>query len=102
MIERRNYTDMIKLYMDKPFIKIITGVHRSGKTTILRWVSRELKRRGVEEEQILYVDYEAFDYGPKGDLEILREQARIFSESICPDGKRRSLDFIKNATATYT
>ena len=97
MIERRNYTDMIKLYMDKPFIKIITGVHRSGKTTILRWVSRELKRRGVEEEQILYVDYEAFDYGPKGDLEILREQARIFS-----DGKRRSLDFIKNATATYT
>ena len=85
MIERRNYTDMIKLYMDKPFIKIITGVHRSGKTTILRWVSRELKRRGVEEEQILYVDYEAFDYGPKGDLEILREQARIFSES---KGKR--------------
>lgn len=43
MVLRSNYTDLIRLYMDKPFIKVITGVHRCGKSHVLQWVSRELR-----------------------------------------------------------
>ena len=58
MVLRSNYTDLIRLYMDKPFIKVITGVHRCGKSHVLQWVSRELRVRGVYYQNILYRDYE--------------------------------------------
>ena len=58
MVLRSNYTDLIRLYMDKPFIKVITGVHRCGKSHVLQWVSRELRVRGVDYQNILYRDFE--------------------------------------------
>lgn len=42
MIVRPLYFDAIKPFIDKPLIKIITGIRRSGKSTILRLLEDEL------------------------------------------------------------
>ena len=43
MIERPMYADKIMAYVDTPFIKILTGVRRCGKSTLLKMIMERLK-----------------------------------------------------------
>ena len=54
MIYRKLYMDKILPFVDKPVIKVLTGVRRSGKSTILRMLREELMHQGIEEKQILF------------------------------------------------
>jgi len=60
-IIRPIYLDKIKGYIDKPDVKIITGLRRSGKTEILKMVRDEIKSR-VDHDQIIYINFEELDY----------------------------------------
>ena len=62
MIYRKLYMDKILPFVDTPFIKILTGVRRSGKSTILTMLQEELKKRGVEERQILFYRFDSLQY----------------------------------------
>lgn len=48
MIERPFYTNKILSYLDTPFVKILTGVHRCGKSTIMKMLMNELQNCGIE------------------------------------------------------
>lgn len=61
MIQRDLYLDNIKEFIDKPFIKVITGLRRSGKSTILNLLKEELLLRGIESHQIIYLNFESFN-----------------------------------------
>ena len=43
MIDRPLYVDKIMAYVDTPFVKILTGVRRCGKSTILKMIMERLK-----------------------------------------------------------
>lgn len=60
MIKRDTYIDKIKKFIGKPQIKIITGIRRSGKSTVLRLLIDELTQRGVNQNQIIYINFESF------------------------------------------
>ena len=45
MIERPLYVDKIMAYVDTPFVKILTGVRRCGKSTILKMLIKEMKKK---------------------------------------------------------
>lgn len=60
MIERYPYFDQIKPFIDKPVIKIITGIRRSGKSTILKLLKDYLLNSGIEDEQIVLINFESF------------------------------------------
>lgn len=60
MIDRPIYTNQLKSFIDKPQIKIITGIRRSGKSTVLRLLMDELLRNGIREEQVVLVNFESF------------------------------------------
>ena len=54
MIERPLYVDKIMAYVDTPFVKILTGVRRCGKSTILKMIMERLKtERNIPEDRII-------------------------------------------------
>jgi len=62
MVLRPAYVEKIMAYMDTPFVKILSGVRRSGKSTILRMVADKLRERGVAEDKILAYSFDSLQY----------------------------------------
>ncbi|HIW75939.1 MULTISPECIES: ATP-binding protein [Gordonibacter] len=60
MINRPLYLDRIRPFIGKPIIKVVTGVRRSGKSTLLRLVQAELKNKGVSDDLMLDINLEAY------------------------------------------
>lgn len=61
MIDRPTYMRLLRLYRDQTLIKILTGVRRSGKSTLFQLFMEELRSSGVEEEQIQSLNLEDVD-----------------------------------------
>ena len=63
MIYRPMYVDRIMAYVDTPFVKILTGVRRCGKSTILKMIMEKLKtERKVPEDRIISCRYDSMEY----------------------------------------
>ena len=61
MIIREKYLASIRPYYDKRIIKIINGVRRSGKTTLIEQIIDELLANGVKKDHIHIMDYDKFE-----------------------------------------
>lgn len=59
MIKRELYLKQIRNFIDKPIIKVITGMRRSGKSMILKLISEELLEKGVSPQNIIYINFES-------------------------------------------
>ena len=62
MIVRNEYLNVLKRFKDKELIKVITGIRRCGKSTLLEMFQDYLKENGVEECQIISINLEDLDY----------------------------------------
>lgn len=62
MILRTVYIEQIRNFIDKPQIKILTGIRRSGKSTVLRLLKEELLTKGMTQEQIITINFESFAF----------------------------------------
>ena len=63
MIDRPLYLNKIMPYVGTPFVKILTGVRRCGKSTILKMIMKKLKEeRNVVDEQILNYRFDSMEY----------------------------------------
>jgi len=60
MISRPAYIDQLIPLINKPQVKIITGIRRSGKSTILRLLQEYLKATGVSDNQIIFLNFDSF------------------------------------------
>lgn len=60
-IMRQYYFDQLIDYKDKPIIKVVTGVRRCGKSTLLLLFKQYLMRQGVREDQIIFINFEDYD-----------------------------------------
>ena len=61
MILRPDYIKAVEPYIDAPLVKILSGVRRCGKSTILEMIQDELKNRGIEQERIISKRYTEMD-----------------------------------------
>ena len=59
MIKRKTYLDQIIPLIDKPLIKVITGVRRSGKTVLLKQIQEYLLLNGRDKGHIVYISFES-------------------------------------------
>lgn len=59
MIKRELYLKKIRNFIDKPVIKVITGMRRSGKSMILKLISQELLEKGISSQNIIYINFES-------------------------------------------
>jgi len=62
MFARAAYFQQLRAFIDKPQIKILTGIRRSGKSTALLLLKEELLSRGVELDQIIHINLESFTF----------------------------------------
>ena len=61
-IERQTYLSKLIAFKDKNLIKVITGIRRCGKSTIMEIYRDWLLQHGVLQEQIVYLNFEDYDY----------------------------------------
>jgi len=62
MIKRENYLVQIRKFYHMDLIKVITGIRRCGKSVLLQQIMEELKEEGISLEQIIYINFEDYDY----------------------------------------
>ena len=62
MIERNDYLNLLIRFKDKELIKVITGISRCGKSTLLDLYKNYLMNNGIEEEQIISINLEDLKY----------------------------------------
>lgn len=72
-IERSEYLNRLIAWRDKHLIKIITGIRRCGKSTLMEIYQDYLRTQGVREEQILFLNFEDYD------LRELRDPGKLHS-----------------------
>ncbi|MFP4550910.1 MAG: AAA family ATPase, partial [Spirochaetales bacterium] len=61
-IERPSYLREIESFIDAPVIKVLTGMRRVGKSSLLRLLIRYLTQRGVPHSQIVYINKESMEW----------------------------------------
>ena len=55
MVERKEYLDQLWAWKDEQLIKVVTGIRRCGKSTLLKQFQNRLQNTGIGEEQILRI-----------------------------------------------
>ena len=61
-IQRPEYLDKLIAFREKQLIKIVTGIRRCGKSTLLELYQEYLMEQGIAEEQIISINLEDFDF----------------------------------------
>lgn len=74
MIVRERYMQPVRDFMDKPVVKIITGMRRSGKSGLLELTRQELLARSVNDQNIIFINFESLRY------EALRNYQALYAE----------------------
>ena len=59
---REAYFNKLKAFMDTQSVKVITGVRRCGKSSLLKLMVRHLAERGVPPQQIIEMNFESMEY----------------------------------------
>lgn len=73
LVERKEYLDRLNQWRDEQVIKVITGIRRCGKSTLLSQYQECLKANGVSEDQIVSVNFEELEY------EELQDYRKLYS-----------------------
>lgn len=84
MIRRPLYIDKIMTYVNTPFVKVLTGVRRCGKSTILKMIMEELRQKhGISDDRIVTMRFDSMEYEGM----TAREMFAATKEKIKPNGK---------------
>ena len=62
MVKRELYLKRIRPFYESEMVKVIMGIRRCGKSTIMRQIIEEIKEKGIEEKYIIYVNFEDYKY----------------------------------------
>ena len=62
MIYRKTYMEQISSFIDTPFVKVLTGVRRCGKSTVMEMIKEELEKRGILKEQIISYRFDSLEF----------------------------------------
>ncbi|WP_320128590.1 ATP-binding protein [uncultured Sphaerochaeta sp.] len=81
MIIRETYMKQILDFMDKPVVKVITGMRRTGKSVILELTMEEIRRRGARENQIFSVNFESLQFEDLKDYKALHQAITIAAKA---------------------
>ena len=73
MVERLEYLETLKMWREEKVIKVVTGIRRCGKSTLLTMYRDHLLKTGIQQEQIVFINFEDMDY------EELQDYKKLYS-----------------------
>ncbi len=82
MIERTEYMSLLEKWRDKKIIKVVTGIRRCGKSSLLRMFREKLLAEDVSEEQVQELNFEDLDKEPFLDYKALYSHVK---KHLCPE-----------------
>ena len=80
MVERKEYLDQLWMWKDEQQIKVVSGIRRCGKSVLLEQYQNRLLANGVDDKQIISINFENLDY------EYLKEYKKLYlyiKERLC-------------------
>ncbi len=83
MVERKKYLKQLWSWKDEQVIKVVTGIRRCGKSTLLKQYQEKLLAEGIAREQMISINFEELENEPLLDYQALY---RYIKERLC-DGK---------------
>ncbi len=106
MIQRKEYLDLLKKWKDENVIKVITGIRRCGKSTLLALFQEDLLTQGVTVDQIISINFEELEYEDLLDYKALYDyiKARLHPEKttyIFLDEVQQVVNFQKCVDSLY-
>jgi len=75
---RTQYLNWLFHYQDTPFIKVLAGMRRVGKSTLLQQFAEALRSKGIPEKNILFIDMESLEYRTIKDVNALTSLVNSF------------------------
>lgn len=82
MIQRKEYLDKLLSWKDEQVIKVVTGIRRCGKSTLLLQYQQYLLQNGVHSGQIVSINFEELEYEHLLNYKALYQ---YIMEQLCPD-----------------
>lgn len=82
MVERREYLNRLIEWKDEQVIKVVTGIRRCGKSTLLLQYQDKLKASGVSDERIISINFEELEYE---ELQDYKKLYLYLKERLCED-----------------
>ncbi len=82
MIVRKEYLDQLRQWQDEKIIKVITGIRRCGKSTLLKEFQELLMEQGISKEQIISINFEDLAYE---ELQDYKKLYKYIEERIIPE-----------------
>lgn len=82
LITRQEYLDKLISFQNKQLIKVVTGVRRCGKSTLLEQFQSHLISQGISSTQIMAINFEDFEFDE------LRDPKKLYAyikERLLPD-----------------
>ena len=73
IIQRQDYIEKIKPFINKHIIKVLIGTRRCGKSTILKQIIDSLLTDGIPQENIVWINFELSDYFEITDIKKLED-----------------------------
>ena len=82
MVIRKEYLSRLLAWKDEQVIKVVTGIRRCGKSTLMKQFQDHLLEEGVSQEQIISINFEDLDYEDLLDYKALYDYIK---QRLCPD-----------------
>ena len=84
-IKRPCYVQQLERWKDRDLIKVVTGVRRCGKSTVLEMFRGKLRRAGVSDNQMVALNFEDPDMARRLELHQAAHQQK--GEDVCVPGR---------------
>ena len=62
MVKRERYLQRIRPFYDSEMVKVITGIRRCGKSTLMQQIITEMKQQNIADDHIIYINFEDYKY----------------------------------------
>ena len=62
MVKRERYLQRIRPFYDSEMVKVITGIRRCGKSTLMQQIIAEIQQRNVADDHIIYINFESYKF----------------------------------------